>query len=138
VRKDVRQLFSWTHKVRDWSDEYKVRDDRFSYLAEVMGPGNMSFDEDDVFTNNDDEDLREDPASQIDLRVRVQSAALISLFLIRFLRSCRHMSPRLSARAWHAMGMDLGILLSSSVDIDNLDYHNRNLEVLYNYRDTLR
>jgi hypothetical protein len=112
VRKDVRQLFSW---IRDWSDEDKFRDDRFSYLAEVMDPGNLSFDEDDVFTNIDYEDLREDPASQIDLRVRVQSAALIPLFLIRFLRSCRHMSPRLSARAWRAMGMDLGTLLGSSV-----------------------
>jgi len=87
VRKDVRQLFSWTHKDGDWFDEDKVRDDRFSYLTEVMGPSNLSFDEDDVLTNINDEDLR----------------------------SCRRMSPRLRARAWRAMGIDLGLLLSSPV-----------------------
>jgi hypothetical protein len=46
-----------------------VKDDRFSFLADVMGPGGLSFDEDDVLANNDDEDLQKDPVSQIDLRV---------------------------------------------------------------------
>jgi len=57
----------------DWSDEEKIRDDRFSYLADVMGAGGLSFDEDDVLVNNDDEDLRKDPVSQIDLRAHVTS-----------------------------------------------------------------
>jgi len=57
----------------DWSDEEKVKDDRFSFLADVMGPGGLSFDEDDVLANNDDEDLQKDPISQIDLRAHVTS-----------------------------------------------------------------
>jgi hypothetical protein len=54
-----------------WSDEEKVRDDRFSYSAEVMGPDGLLFDEADVLANND-EDLQKDPVSQIDLRPSVK------------------------------------------------------------------
>jgi hypothetical protein len=36
----------------------------------MIGVGGPSFDDDDVIANNDDEDLRNDPISQIDLRVR--------------------------------------------------------------------
>jgi hypothetical protein len=92
-----------------------VRDDRFSYLADVMGPGGLSFDEDDVLANNDDEDLQKDPVSQIDLRVSAYIAALVSLFLIKFMDFHRHMSPRLFVRVRHAMTADLGPLLSSSM-----------------------
>jgi hypothetical protein len=35
----------------------------------MIGLGGPSFDEDDVIANNDDEDLRKDPVSHIDLRV---------------------------------------------------------------------
>jgi hypothetical protein len=67
-------------KDSDWSDEEKVKDDRFSFLADVMGPGGLSFDEDDVLANNDDEDLQKDPVSQIDLRVSAlsEASALVS------------------------------------------------------------
>jgi hypothetical protein len=54
----------------DWSDEEKVKDDRYAFLADVIGVGGMPFDEDEVLANNDDEDLQKDPVSQIDLRVR--------------------------------------------------------------------
>jgi hypothetical protein len=53
----------------DWSDEEKVKDDRYA-LADLIGVGGMPFDEDEVLANNDDEDLQKDPVSQIDLRVR--------------------------------------------------------------------
>lgn len=53
----------------DWSDEEKVKDDRYAFLADVIGVGGVSFDEDEVLANNDDEDLQKDPVSQIDLRV---------------------------------------------------------------------
>jgi hypothetical protein len=53
----------------DWSDEEKVKDDRFAFLADAIGVGGLPFDEDEVFGNNDDEDLQKDPVSQIDLRV---------------------------------------------------------------------
>ncbi len=60
----------------DWSDEGKVKDDRYGFLADALGVGGVPFDEDEVLANNDDEDLQNDPISQIDLRV---SAACLSL-----------------------------------------------------------
>lgn len=99
-------------KDSDWSDEEKVRDDRFSYLADVMGPGGLVFDEDDVLVSNDDEDLQKDPISQIDLRVSAIEAALIRISLIRFLLFRRHMSPRLFVRAQRAMRTDSALLSS--------------------------
>jgi hypothetical protein len=62
-------------KDSDWSDEEKVKDDRFAYLADIMAAGGLSFDEDDVLANNDDEDLQKDPVSQIDLRVSAHMAS---------------------------------------------------------------
>ena len=53
----------------DWSDEEKVKDDRYAFLADTIGVGGVPFDEDEIFGNNDDEDLQKDPVSQIDLRV---------------------------------------------------------------------
>jgi hypothetical protein len=99
-------------KDSDWSDEEKVRDDRFSYLADAMGPGGLVFDDDDVLLSNDDEDLQKDPVSQIDLRVSALEAAVIRISLIRFLRFRRHMSRRLFVRARRAMRMDSAPLLS--------------------------
>ena len=58
-------------KDSDWSDEEKVKEDRFSFLADMIGVGGPSFDEeDDLLTSNDDEDLQKDPISLIDLHVR--------------------------------------------------------------------
>ena len=45
----------------DWTDKEKVKDDRYAFLADMMGVGGgLPFDEDDVLANNDDEDLRKD------------------------------------------------------------------------------
>jgi len=57
----------------DWSDEEKVKDDRYAFLADLIGVGGVPFDEDEVLANNDDEDLQQDPVSQIDLRAHVTS-----------------------------------------------------------------
>jgi hypothetical protein len=58
-------------KDSDWSDEERVKEERFSFLADMMGVGGPSFDEDDELLgcSNDDEDLQKDPISLIDLRV---------------------------------------------------------------------
>jgi hypothetical protein len=80
----------------------------------MMGPG-LSFDEDDVIANNDDEDLQKDPVSLIDLRVSTHTTGLISLFLIRFLCFCRRTSRRLFVRVRRRMQVDLGSLLINSV-----------------------
>ena len=99
----------------DWSDEEKVKDDRYAFLADVIGVGGVSFDEDEVLANNDDEDLQQDPVSQIDLRVRGMKcwpfpnpdlSDLVALYR-------RLMSRHLFVRAQHAMGMDLGNLLGN-------------------------
>jgi len=47
-----------------------VKDDRYAFLADIIGAGGIPFDEDEVLANNDDEDLQKDPVLQIDLRVR--------------------------------------------------------------------
>ena len=45
----------------NWTDKEKVKDDRYAFLADMMGVGGgLPFDEDDVLANNDDEDLRKD------------------------------------------------------------------------------
>ena len=64
----------------DWSDEEKVRDDRYAFLADVLAGGGVLFDEDDVLANNDDEDLKNDPVSQIDLRVSGMKCFLATSF----------------------------------------------------------
>jgi hypothetical protein len=59
----------------DWSDEERVKEERFSFLADMMGVGGPSFDEeDDLLASNDDEDLQKDPISLIDLHVRFSSS----------------------------------------------------------------
>ncbi|KAH8992921.1 ARM repeat-containing protein, partial [Lactarius akahatsu] len=58
----------------DWSDEDRVKEDRYSFLADVMGVGGPSFDDDgELLTSNDDEDLQKDSISQIDLRAHITS-----------------------------------------------------------------
>ncbi|KAI9459661.1 ARM repeat-containing protein [Lactarius psammicola] len=58
----------------DWDDEERVKEDRFSFLADVMGVGGPSFDDDgDLLASNDDEDLQKDPISLIDLRAHITS-----------------------------------------------------------------
>jgi hypothetical protein len=99
----------------DWSDEEKVKDDRYAFLADLIGVSGVPFDDDDVLANNDDEDLQKDPVSQIDLRVRGMKcwpfpnsdlSDLVALFR-------RLMSRRLFVRAQRAMRMDLGHLLGN-------------------------
>ena len=99
----------------DWSDEEKVKDDRYAFLADVMGVGGgLPFDEDDVLANNDDEDLQKDPVTQIDLRVSglapCSNGKCGSDWLELF---CRLMSRCLFVRALRKTGKDLGRLLGN-------------------------
>lgn len=64
-------ILTSAQKDSDWSDEEKLKEERLSFLADMMGVGGPSFDEDDDLpASNDDEDLQKDPISLIDLRVR--------------------------------------------------------------------
>ena len=42
-----------------------------AFLSEMLGPRGVAFDNDDALEDNDDEDLKNDPVSTMDMRVRV-------------------------------------------------------------------
>lgn len=56
----------WTEEVRQ---DQGSKQDEFAFLSEMLGPRGADFD-DDVIDESDDEDLRNDPVSQIDIKVR--------------------------------------------------------------------
>ncbi|OBZ68625.1 Importin-9 [Grifola frondosa] len=66
----------------EWTEEEKLhqgfKEDEFAFLSEMLGPRGMAFDNDDALDENDDEDLRNDPISQMDMRAH----------LLSFLREC--------------------------------------------------
>lgn len=45
------------------------KEDEFAFLSEMIGPKGMAFDNDDVLDDSDDEDLKSDPVSQMDMQV---------------------------------------------------------------------
>ena len=57
----------------DWTEEEKLnqgfKEDEFAFLSEMIGPKGMAFDNDEVLDDKDDEDLKNDPVSQMDLQV---------------------------------------------------------------------
>ncbi|KAJ7597774.1 ARM repeat-containing protein [Mycena floridula] len=55
----------------DWSDQDTAapsKDKEFEYLSELIGPKGMAFDQDDILDDSDDEDLKEDEVSRIDMQ----------------------------------------------------------------------
>jgi hypothetical protein len=97
----------------DWSDEEKVKDDRYAFLADLIGVGGVPFDEDEVLANNDDEDLQKDPVSHIDLRVSGMKWSRILICLTWVCNYRRLMSRCLFVRARRATRIDLGHLLGN-------------------------
>lgn len=61
----------------EWTEEEQqhqgLKEDEFAFLSEMLGPRGANFDNDDIFDESDDEDLKSDPISQIDMRVNVLS-----------------------------------------------------------------
>jgi hypothetical protein len=59
----------------DWTEEEKLhqgfKEDEFAFLSDLIGPKGMAFDNDDVLEDSDDEDLKSDPISQLDMQVRL-------------------------------------------------------------------
>jgi hypothetical protein len=57
----------------DWTEEEKLnqgfKEDEFAFLSDMIGPKGMAFDNDEVLDDNDDEDLKNDPVSQLDMQV---------------------------------------------------------------------
>lgn len=55
----------------EWVDEggQAPPKNEFAYLSDLIGPKGMAFDNDEVLDSNDDEDLQNDPVSQMDMQV---------------------------------------------------------------------
>ncbi|KIK67465.1 hypothetical protein GYMLUDRAFT_69648 [Collybiopsis luxurians FD-317 M1] len=63
----------------DWADAGEVtKESEFEFLSELIGPKGMAFDNDDILDDSDDEDLKGDPISQIDMQEH----------LVSFLKEC--------------------------------------------------
>ncbi|GBE77314.1 ARM repeat-containing protein [Sparassis crispa] len=61
----------------EWTEEEKLHQgfkaDEFAFLSEMLGPRGTNFDIDDTLSDGDDEDLRNDPISQMDMRAHLLS-----------------------------------------------------------------
>lgn len=57
----------------EWTEEQQqhqgFKEDEFTFLSEMLGPRGANFDSDEIFDEGDDEDLKNDPISQIDMKV---------------------------------------------------------------------
>ncbi|KAF5345146.1 hypothetical protein D9758_009691 [Tetrapyrgos nigripes] len=57
----------------DWTDAGASAGgkDEFEFLSELIGPKGMAFDNDDILEDSDDEDLKGDPISQMDMQAHL-------------------------------------------------------------------
>ncbi|KAG6841729.1 hypothetical protein C0991_007615 [Blastosporella zonata] len=66
----------------EWTTEEKLhqgfKEDEFAFLSDMLGPRGMAFDNDDVLDESDDEDLKNDPVSVMDMQAH----------LIAFFKEC--------------------------------------------------
>ncbi|KAF9445285.1 ARM repeat-containing protein [Macrolepiota fuliginosa MF-IS2] len=66
----------------EWTEEERqhqgFKEEEFAFLSEMLGPKGVAFDNDEIFDNNDDDDLKNDPVSQMDMQAH----------LVGFLREC--------------------------------------------------
>jgi hypothetical protein len=72
-----------TLQDEDWTEEEKLnqgfKEDEFAFLSEMIGPKGMAFDNDDVLEGSDDEDLKSDPISQMDMQVSLMMPILTEI-----------------------------------------------------------
>lgn len=97
----------------EWTEEEQqhqgFKADEFAFLSEMLGPRGANFDNDDIFDDNDDEDLKNDPISQIDMKV--SDLGLIGMTLT--LTTCRSISLHFSKTARQGMSTVLLRTLTS-------------------------
>ncbi|KAG6857311.1 hypothetical protein H0H87_006504 [Tephrocybe sp. NHM501043] len=59
----------------DWTEEERqnqgFKADEFAFLSDMLGPRGMAFDNDDVLNESDDEDLKNDPVSEMDMQAHI-------------------------------------------------------------------
>ena len=62
------------YQDEDWTEEEKLHQgfkaDEYAFLSEMLGPRGVAFDNDEALEGHDDEDLKNDPVSTMDMRVR--------------------------------------------------------------------
>ena len=100
------QTLHWQHQIQsfldagsgdgdpDCFDSEKVRDERFGFLVNKTSMANV----DDVLVNNGDENVKEDPVSQIDLGQRLVEMSVFLpcrlLGLLHFPQGCSFVKAR--------------------------------------------
>ncbi|KAJ2917840.1 hypothetical protein MD484_g2556, partial [Candolleomyces efflorescens] len=61
----------------DWDEEEGLvqgfKPDEFAFLSEMLGPKGVAFDNDDYLDDNDDEDLKNDSISQMDMQTHLRT-----------------------------------------------------------------
>ncbi|KAF8913175.1 armadillo-type protein [Gymnopilus junonius] len=61
----------------DWAEEDNanlgLKKDELAFLSDMLGPKGIAFDNDEILDDNDDEDLRNDPVSQMDMQTHLKS-----------------------------------------------------------------
>ena len=76
----------------DWTEEEQAnqgfKTDEFAFLSDMLGHKGMAFDNDEILDDNDDEDLKNDPFSQMDLQVSSNSHPSCSFPLSRHRYTC--------------------------------------------------
>jgi importin-9 len=60
-------------KDEGWEEESHqgFKQEEYAMLSEMLGPRGLAFDNDDILDGPEDEDLKSDPISQMDMQVRV-------------------------------------------------------------------
>lgn len=84
----------------DWDEEEKAnqgfKEEEFAFLSDMLGPKGVAFDNDDILDDSDDEDLKQDPVSQMDMQVcitrdfltAVPKRTTLQAHIVSFLREC--------------------------------------------------
>jgi hypothetical protein len=72
----------------EWTEEEQqnqgFKQEEFAFLSEMLGPRGVNFDNDDILEETDDEDLRNDAISQIDMQVGVAGLTTTLMCLTGF------------------------------------------------------
>ncbi|KAG6810962.1 hypothetical protein H0H92_009610 [Tricholoma furcatifolium] len=64
---------TWDVDSDDGDEAWEDKDDDVAYLSELLGPRGMAFDDDEVLGADDDEDLKNDPVSEMDMQAHLVS-----------------------------------------------------------------
>jgi hypothetical protein len=101
VRTAAHPLIHSSNDLQDeeWTEEEQnqgFKQEEFAFLSEMLGPRGVNFDNDDILEEADDEDLRTDAISQIDMQVCLRSPCnscvpkhgLLQAHLVSFFKEC--------------------------------------------------